>query len=206
MEDIPPESDRTPQDIRETMQDLLRHGSIGSDEKPQRFAAAMRLHSEINHALEPLDFKMTLDEARGLAVLTIAEDAAGDADEAWSHPLVRAQRLTLEQSLLVAILRQIYVLHEQESGIGVSTVRLPVEDLIAQLTAYLGDSGSDTRNEQRVHKLLDQLSSHGIVSRPDKNQEITIRPLITKLADPETLLALLGQYQNLATPDESSPA
>lgn len=190
---------RTPGEVRETVQQLLRSGFVSSDEKPQLFTSCIRLQLEITEVLEPLDLRIRLDEARGLAILIVAESAAADADEAWSHPLVKALRLTLEQSLLVAILRQIYVLHEQDAGIGVSTVRLPAEDLSAQLTSYLGDSGSDTKNEQRLLRLLDQLKQHGIVTPPDKNQEITIRPLITCLANPETLTALLAQMRSLST-------
>lgn len=185
-------------EIKEAVQDLLRHGFIGSDQKPSLFAMASRCSSEINMALAPLDLMVRLDELRGIAILCIAEEAAATSDGAWGHPLVRRQRMTLEQSLLVAILRQYYVVQEQESGIGVREVKLAIEDLLPTLTNFLGDTGSDARNEQRLLTLLDQLKPHGIVSEPDKHREVTIRPLITHLANPETLTTLLAQFRQLS--------
>lgn len=203
MEEPPPEK-TTAKEVRERLQELLRYGYLSSDEKPQSFAQVLRLQHEIREALEPLDLTLVLDEARGLALIAVTgNDSTEAVDEAWSHPLVRRQRLTLEQSLLVALLRQIYVLHEQEAGIGVSTVRLPIEELAPQFTAYIGETGSESRDLERVTTLLDQLKSHGIVTAPDKNQEITIRPLIAHLANPETLTRLLQQFQNL-TPGEQA--
>lgn len=194
----------TPKEVRNCVQELLRYGFVSSDEKNQVFNQIQRLQHEIREALEPLDLTLMLDEARGLALIAVAEiDNSETTEDVWSHPLVRRQRLTLEQSLLVAILRQIYVLHEQEAGIGVSTVRLPIEELAPQLTAYLGESGSESRDLERVTTLLDQLKTHGIVTAPDKNQEVAIRPLIAHLANPETLTRLLQQFQKL-TPGEPS--
>ncbi len=114
----------------------------------------------------------------------------------WSHPLVRRQRLTLEQSLLVAILRQAFVMHEQEAGIGGSPARIAVEDLLPQFLTYFEDSGSDAKNESRLSNLLDQLKTCGIVSEVDVNGEVIIRPLIAHLANPQSLQALLHVLKN----------
>lgn len=192
-------------DVKAAVQELLKSGFIGSDRKPAIFAKTMRLRNEINAALEPLDLILKLDEIRGLAILWIAETAAASPDEEWNHPLVRRQRLTIEQSLLVAILRQFYVIQEQEAGIGVSEINIPLEDLLPQLGGFLGDTGSDAKNEQRLLTLLDQLKPHGIVSEPDKNHEITIRPLIAHLANPETLTTLLVHFRQLAGKTEPAP-
>lgn len=192
-------------DVKVAVQELLKSGFISSDRKSDLFAKAMRLRNEINAALEPLDLILKLDEIRGLAILCIAETAATNPDDEWNHPLVRRQRLTIEQSLLVAILRQFYVIQEQEIGIGVSEIKIPVEDLLPQLGSFLGDTGSDSKNQQRLLTLLDQLKPHGIVSEPDKNNEITIRPLIAHLANPETLTTLLAHFRQLAGQTESAP-
>lgn len=192
-------------DVKVAVQELLKSGFISSDRKSDLFAKAMRLRNEINAALEPLDLILKLDEIRGLAILCIAETAASNPDDEWNHPLVRRQRLTIEQSLLVAILRQFYVIQEQEVGIGVSEIKIPVEDLLPQLGSFLGDTGSDAKNLQRLLTLLDQLKPHGIVSEPDKNNEITIRPLIAHLANPETLTTLLAHFRQLAGQTESAP-
>lgn len=194
----------TRREVKDLVQELLRSGFIESAGKPAAFATAMRLRNEINAALDPLDLALRLDEFRGLAILRVSEAVASTPDEEWGHPLVRRQRLTLEQSLLIAILRQFYVVQEQETGLGVGTVKVPLEDLLTHLSLYLRDSGSDARNEQRLLTLLDQLKPHGIVSEPDSQREVTVRPLITHLANPESLTALLAQFRGLARPPESS--
>ena len=196
----------TPLEVKQLTQELLKTGSLGSAASAARFEAVMRRRPEIQAALEPLDLELELDELRGIALLRVARSAAADPDEEWSHPLVRRQRLTLEQSLLVAILRQFYVVQEQESGIGVRAVHVPLEDLLGQINVFLGDTGSDTRNRQRLLTLLEQLKPHGIVSEPSAQGDIMVRPLITKLANPETLASLVRHFRDLVNETSTSSA
>lgn len=182
----------TAREVKNTVQDLLKYGYIESSQKPALFNGAMRLRNEVNAALDPLDLNMKLDELRGLAILRVVES---DESEAWEHPLVRRQRLTLEQSFLVAVLRQFYYIQEQENGIGTGAIRVPLDDVLSQVNAFFGDSGSDAKNHQRVLGILDKLKDHGIVFDPDKHGYITIRPLIAYLTNVETLTALLQTYR-----------
>jgi len=193
-----------PQEVKTLVQEILRNGFIENAADSVRFNAVTRYRQDIEKVLEPLDLRIELDEVRGLAVLSVNQSAEATSDEAWNHPLVRRQRLTLEQSLLVAILRQTHVLHELESGIGVREVRISFDDLLSQLQVYLPDTGSDTKNRQRLLTLLDQLKPHGIVSDPDSRDEITIRPLITRLANPETLTALLKHFREIGNKQEAT--
>jgi len=183
----------TPSDVKEVTQELLRYGYLEESRKPVLFQRAVVREREIMAALESLDLVLRLDTHRGVAFLTVAESAYDRSDEgaAWSHPLVRRQRLTLEQSLLIAILRQAFVMHEQEAGVGQSAAKMALDDLLPQFLTYFEDSGSDAKNESRLANLLDQLKTYGIVSEIDKNQEVTIRPMIAHLANPESLAALL---------------
>jgi hypothetical protein len=185
-------------DVKTLAQELLKNGFIESTARAADFNAVLRRRRQIDAVLEPLDLRIDLDEMRGLAVLVVAESASSTPDETWNHPLVRRQRLTLEQSLLVAILRQLHVVQELEGGIGIREVRVSVDELLSQLHVYLPDTGSDTKNRQRLLTLLDQLKPHGIVSEPDSRGEIMIRPLITRLANPETLGAMLSHFRILA--------
>lgn len=185
----------TPREVKDVVQDLLKSGSIESSRKPAIFNHAMRLRNEVNEALDPLDLTMKLDELRGLAILRVTEGTEADPDKEWEHPLVRRKRLTLEQSLLVAVLRHFYLVQEQEIGIGVGAIRVPFDDVLTQMNTFLGDTGSDSKNEQRLLTMLDKLKDHGIVFDRDKNSDITIRPLITYLANPETLTALLKSFR-----------
>lgn len=201
----------TPVEVKETVQELLKHGYLEEARKSASFRQAVIHQQAIGAALEPLNLELKLDEHRGVAYLKVAQEATQSIDEqeAWSHPLVRRQRMTLEQSLLIAILRQAFMRHEQESGVGQSAAKVSVDDLQPQFFTYFQDSGSDAKNESRLLNLLDQLKSYGIISEVDKRQEITIRPLIAHLANPESLTALLTvleeQAQDEATDEEAAP-
>ncbi len=206
----------TPSDVKELTQELLKHGYLEEARKPAMFQRALVRQQEIMAALEPLDLVLRLDSHRGVAFLKVAETAYALSDDssadqgvtpesgAWTHPLVRRQRLTLEQSLLIAILRQAFVLHEQELGIGHSDAKIPLDELLPQFLTYFDDSGSDTKNESRLANLLDQLKTYGIVSEIDKNQEVAIRPLIAHLANPESLTALLQAFREQAQASASA--
>jgi hypothetical protein len=184
---------RTSAEVKEVTQELLKHGYIEETPGSNLFRRAMTHEGEISAALEPLDLALRLDSHRGVAFLGVAQAAKEytGSDEGWAHPLVRRQRLTLEQSLLIALLRQAFVMHEQESGVGQNAATIAVDELLPQFMAYAGDSGSDAKNESRLLSLLDQLKTHGIVSEVDKKHEVVIRPLIAHLANPDSLAALL---------------
>lgn len=184
---------RTSAEVKEVTQVLLKHGYIEETPGSNLFRRAMTHEGEISAALEPLDLVLRLDTHRGVAFLAVAQAAKEytGSDEGWAHPLVRRQRLTLEQSLLIALLRQAFVMHEQESGVGQNAATIAVDELLPQFMAYAGDSGSDAKNESRLLSLLDQLKTHGIVSEVDKKHEVVIRPLIAHLANPDSLAALL---------------
>ena len=186
---------RTPSEVKEVTQELLKHGFLEEAQDSNLFRRTIIHEREIAAALEPLDLVLRLDSHRGVAFLAVAQAAnecSGGVEEGWAHRLVRRQRLTLEQSLLVALLRQAFVMHEQESGVGQSAASIAVDELLPQFLAYSGDSGSDAKNESRLLNLLDQLKTYGIVSEVDKKHEVTIRPLIAHLAGPESLTALLA--------------
>lgn len=202
----PEGAESTSLEVKELAQELLKHGYIEEAVKPVLFQRTVIRERDILKALEPLDLAVRLDTHRGVAFLVVAEPAFDSSDEGqtWSHPLVRRQRLTLEQSLLVAILRQAFVMHEQESGIGQSVAKIAVDDLLPQFLTYFDDSGSDARNESRLLNLLDQLKTHGIVSEVDSNLEVTIRPMIAHLANPESLSALLRVLREQASTRELS--
>lgn len=195
----------TAADVKSLVQEMLRSGFIESAAETAKFNAVIRHRRDINSILEPLDLRLDIDELRGLAVLCVVECTATTTDEAWSHPLVRRQRLTLEQSLLIAILRQFHVVQEMESGIGVREVRVSLDELLSQLQVFIPDTGSDTKNKGRLITLLEQIKPHGIVTDPDSRGEVVIRPLITRLANPETLTALLQHFRALAQHTASTP-
>jgi len=191
----------TPGNVKATAQELLKYGLLEADRKPNLYQVATTQTAAINQILEPFDLRLKVDDVRGLAFLVVSEQLFSEGeenDDEWSHPLVRRQRLTMEQSLLVAILRQHFIAHEQETGLGAGEATVELDELLPQLQLYLGDTGSDTRDQKRLRSLLDNLKSHGIVSDIDANDQVVVRPIITHLANPENLQNLLHHFRQMA--------
>ena len=208
--------------VKAAVQELLRIGVVEAEARPRVYDTLRRYPQEVAQALEPLDLSCRLDEVRGLAWLWVGQGYAGDTsaeaamqdavaassaddappadarDDGWSHPLVRRQRLTLEQSLLLALLRKHYLTHEQQAGVGGGVARADLAQLGAELATHLGDSGSEAKDDKRLRQLLATLKDHGVVGEVDGSGCVPIRPLIAHVANPATLLALLRQYRALA--------
>lgn len=193
--DSPAITPGTPADLKLALQELLRFGYLEEANRNDMFRRIIVHAAAMELALEPLGLSLRIDSHRGVAFVALGPNATNSMenseDEEWSHPLVRKQRLTLEQSLLLAILRQQFALHEQEYGVGQAVAKIAIDELLPIFMTYVGDSGSDAKNENRLLQLLEQLKTHGVVSEVDKKQEVTIRPLIAHLANPESLAALL---------------
>jgi hypothetical protein len=202
------ESSRTDSRLRDAVKDLLKNGLIEADAKPNLYRTATVDHLRLVSILEPMDLTAVVDDVRGLVYLAVLKEAqdASEEGEDWSHTLVRKQRLTLEQSLLVAILRQVYVAHEQDVGVGGDAPVVAVDDITAQLQLYLGESGSEQKDRTRAFQLLDQLKGYGLVTAPDSHDRITIRPIITHLANPENLKALQSALKKRLVSDEQGNA
>ena len=193
---------RTPPNVRQALQFLLAHGWLESATKPKLFHLIAAQTTLLDALLEPLDLRVVVDDVRGLAFLAVVPDYAGDdTDESeqddWTHPLMKRQRLTLEQSLLLALLRREFLQREQESGTG-TAVRITVDSLLPQLETYLGATGSDMQERKRLGQLLENLRTHGMVTEVDAQDCITIRPMIVHLLNPENLQTLLLRLRELA--------
>ena len=195
-------SSRTPPNVRQALQFLLAHGWLESATKPKLFNLIAAQTTLLDALLEPLDLRVVVDDVRGLAFLAVVPDYAGDdTDESeqddWTHPLMKRQRLTLEQSLLLALLRREFLQREQESGTG-TAVRITVDSLLPQLETYLGATGSDMQERKRLGQLLENLRTHGMVTEVDAQDCITIRPMIVHLLNPENLQTLLLRLREVA--------
>ncbi len=204
---------------KSALQELLKHGSIEQSLKPNIYQTLLSEIITVNQSLDPLDLVAEVDDVRGLIFIKVApppieeslevsnendsntdnpspQTKQNDNDE-WTHPLIRKQRLTLEQSLLLAILRQIYIDGEGKQGVGSDNIIAQLDDLQSQLQIYIGSSGSDSTDEQKIKRLLEQLASYGVISKLDNNDEVKIRPLIAHIANPSSLAQLLKHIQKL---------
>ena len=198
----PPALPTTPVALRRAVQELLKNGVLEQAAKPHLFRHISSDTARVNAQLEPLDLQVRVDDVRGLAFVAIPpnyqpDGEEGDDSDEWTHPLVRRLRLTLEQSLLLAILRREFLQREQEGGLGVP-VRLAIDSLLPQLDIYLGSTGSDMQERKRLATLLESLRGHGVVSEVDAQESITLRPMIVHLANPQNLQALLQHLRALA--------
>jgi hypothetical protein len=193
-----------PRHIKDAALELLKYGLLEESRKPNYYRTAMANRDAIEKILAPLDLTLKVDDVRGLAFIVVAERTFESEDGEWSHPLVRRQRLNLEQSLLIAILRQQFVAHEQEAGLGSTDTLVALDDLLPHLKTFLGDPGSDLQEQKRLRNLLEQLKAHGIVSDIDPQDQIHIRPIIAHLANPENLQGLLAAFKNEARSADSA--
>ncbi len=201
-----PTDSYTPRHIKDATLELLKYGLLESSSKPNLYRTAVTHRTDINQVLEPLDLTLKLDEVRGLAYIAVSPTAADPTDDEWSHPLVRRQRLNLEQSLLIAILRQQFIAHEQEAGLGTKDALITIDDVLPQLQTYLGSLGSDILEQKRVRNLLEQLKGYGVVSEVDRHDQFSIRPIIAHLANPESLTNLLHAFRKEADPSQAHNA
>ena len=191
-------------DLKAATQELLRTGVVYATSKPNVYRSLFASRSAVATVLAPLDLEARFDDTRGLCFVTVApppadESAEGNNDgDDWNHPLVRRQRLTLEQSLMLAVLRRLYTDPEQANGIGAVEPTVTIDELMAELQLFLGSIGSESAEEKRVRDLLDQLYKHGVVSAVKDDHQVSIRPLICHVANATTLTVLLEHYKNLA--------
>lgn len=191
--------------IKEVSQQLLKYGLLESASKPGLYQAALIHQQKLNEIYEPLDLALKVDDIRGLVFVVVSNsDNEGEDDDQWSHPLVRRQRLNLEQSLLIAILRRYFVNHELEVGVGDNAAVIHLDDLLPELNTYLGEMGSETREDKRLRNLLEQLKGYGVVTDINEHEQVTIRPLIAHVANPENLKNILATFKSKAdnTPQE----
>lgn len=181
--------------IKSVTQELIKYGVVEMANKPNYYQLCLRHKSLIEQILLPLDLKLGIDDIRGLVFVLIGDEyrqeQESEQSDDWQHPLVRRQRMNLEQSLLLAILRQQFVAHELEAGVGDQKAVVFLDDLLPQLNQFLGATGSDERDNKRLRQLLEQLKGYGLVSDIDDNERVIIRPLIAHVANPENLKNLI---------------
>ncbi|MBL7002618.1 MAG: DUF4194 domain-containing protein [Gammaproteobacteria bacterium] len=183
-------------DLKAVTQELIRYGIVEMSVKAKYYQACLTNQQAIAAILAPLDLKLEIDDIRGLAFLKVLLNEEQAAEDSWSHPLLRRQRMNLEQSLMVAICRQCFIEHELEAGVGAQNARVHIDDLLPNLNQFLGASGSDERDEKRLRQLLDQLKNYGLVSEIDSSDHVIIRPLIAHVANPENLQNLIAALKH----------
>ncbi|MEG6992683.1 hypothetical protein V1979_38045, partial [Pseudomonas aeruginosa] len=62
---------RTPQRVREAVQEMLKYGLLEESHKPNLYRSALSNIEAVDRILEPLDLAMGVDEVRGLVFVTV---------------------------------------------------------------------------------------------------------------------------------------
>ncbi|VVP13626.1 hypothetical protein PS850_03498 [Pseudomonas fluorescens] len=188
--DVEDDDQRTPRVIREVVQELFKNGFIEEADYERLYRAALANTELVDQIFEPFDLNVQIDEIRGLVFIRVLHES-GVIVDGWTHPLIRHHAFSLEQTLLIAVLRQYLIECEMENGIGAAIPQMTVDDVITHLRAYLGEHGADFKDRKRAVRLLLQLRSHHLISMNEHSDRFTIRPLIAHVANPENLTALL---------------
>lgn len=183
--------------------ELQKQGMIEASLKPVLYQDARAAFGELSKHFTYLRLSLKLDDVRGLIYLEVAESFIAEGGDSWSHPLVTKQRFTTEQSLLLAILRQKFLTLENETGANGPKVVIFIE-IYQILLHYLGDSGSDDKNRRKVEQLIEKLRPYGIVSEIRADGTFLVRPIITKVLNPESLTALLAHYSSLGLGEDAA--
>lgn len=76
---------RTPQRVREAVQEMLKYGLLEESHKPNLYRSALTNIEVVDRILEPLDLAMGVDEVRGLVFVTVRQGEVAEQDD-WSHP------------------------------------------------------------------------------------------------------------------------
>jgi len=192
-------ANHTPKAVKDAVLELLKYGVVEAARKVNVYRILLSAREQAERILEPLGLVAIADDTRGIIFVCVADAGGendGDSDE-WLHPLVRRIRLTLEQSLVVAILRQQFIGREMQSAVGVE-VSATLDDILPSLQLFLGNLGSEQYEDKRLRTLLEQLRTHGIVSDIDENGRFVIRPLIVHLANPDNLATLIVSMKRAA--------
>ena len=79
---------RTPQRVREAVQEMLKYGLLEESHKPNLYRSALSSIETVDRILEPLDLALGVDEVRGLVFVTVRQGEVAEQDD-WSHPLGR---------------------------------------------------------------------------------------------------------------------
>lgn len=122
---------------KQALQEILKYGHLNQAQKPVLYQALISNVASVNDYLSVIDFCLQIDGVRGLAFLIVYQNQESDNDvvpmlDSWAHPLVRRQRLTLQQSLVLAILRQRFMELEQQYGIGYADTYMSLDELNKQ--------------------------------------------------------------------------
>jgi len=174
----------------------LMKGVVYRDTHEQAWAHVLRLRPQLVDHMAVLGLDVHIDEAEGWAYLRSRPD---DPDLPLPR-LIPRHKLSLMQSLLLALLRKALLEFDATDGVG----RLVVtrERIIADLRTFLGDSPNEARQVDQVDATIGKIVDLGYL-RPIKGTagagaEYEVRRILKAFVDGQWLHDFDAKLQEYA--------
>ncbi len=160
----------------------LMKGVVYRDSHEQTWHQVVRLQAQLRDHLDVLGLLVVIDEAEGYAYLRSKPE---DPDEPIPR-LVPRHRLSLQVSLLLALLRKAVAEFDATSGDG----RLVVtrERIVDDLRTFLADSTNEARTVDQIDRTIAKVVDLGFLRQiPGSRQEWEVRRILKAFVDAQWL-------------------
>jgi hypothetical protein len=194
-------------EIRNTIIELLKHGSLTFAERPNMYKTLCSYQNEISSYLRNINILLAHNEEMGVAYiknLYREEEAAqqktddileeqDDFDDD-SH-LISSRTLSEFDSIVILVLRKYY--HERYNS-GETNVFLDVDQISSLLIPYVGVANSATRTIEKINGTLTKLQEKRLNRKESGNfgDRVEVLPLIRFVINAEFMTQLLEEYHN----------
>ena len=194
-------------EIRNTIIELLKHGSLTFAERPNMYKTLCSYQNEISSYLRNINILLAHNEEMGVAYiknLYLEEEAAqqktddileeqDDFDDD-SH-LISSRTLSEFDSIVILVLRKYY--HERYNS-GETNVFLDVDQISSLLIPYVGVANSATRTIEKINGTLTKLQEKRLIRKESGNfgDRVEVLPLIRFVINAEFMTQLLEEYHN----------
>lgn len=194
-------------EIRNTIIELLKHGSLTFAERPNMYKTLCSYQNEISSYLRNINILLAHNEEMGVAYiknLYREEEAAqqktddileeqDDFDDD-SH-LISSRTLSEFDSIVILVLRKYY--HERYNS-GETNVFLDVDQISSLLIPYVGVANSATRTIEKINGTLTKLQEKRLIRKESGNfgDRVEVLPLIRFVINAEFMTQMLEEYHN----------
>jgi hypothetical protein len=202
-----PQVSESSAEIRNTIIELLKHGSLTFAERPNMYKTLCSYQNEISSYLRNINILLAHNEEMGVAYiknLYREEEAAqqktddileeqDDFDDD-SH-LISSRTLSEFDSIVILVLRKYY--HERYNS-GETNVFLDVDQISSLLIPYVGVANSATRTIEKINGTLTKLQEKRLIRKESGNfgDRVEVLPLIRFVINAEFMTQLLEEYHN----------
>lgn len=194
-------------EIRNTIIELLKHGSLTFAERPNMYKTLCSYQNEISSYLRNINILLAHNEEMGVAYIKnlyreeeavqqktddILEEQDDFDDD--SH-LISSRTLSEFDSIVILVLRKYY--HERYNS-GETNVFLDVDQIGSLLIPYVGVANSATRTIEKINGTLTKLQEKRLIRKESGNfgDRVEVLPLIRFVINAEFMTQLLEEYHN----------